>query len=243
MVDLEIRHAITQVQQGQNEIRESLLQQYLPFILKVTSRSCKRFVRMGEDDEVSVALLAFNEAMDKYDCGHKTSFFAFAESVIRRRMIDYFRKSGQNRKEIPWTALSEEGEDEVTYKLDRLTWETARSHYFEDEIKVLRRDEIMEYQNKLLQYGITLRDLVEVSPKHQDARASAFAVARIISENAAYRQYLERTKSLPLKELETKTQVSRKTLERQRKYIIALTLVLTGQFYFLEDYLEGMKEG
>ncbi|KAF0201059.1 MAG: hypothetical protein FD167_5717, partial [bacterium] len=40
-------------------------------------------------------------------------------------------------------------------------------------------------------------------------------------------------------ELEVK--VSRKTLERQRKYIIALAVILTGEYYFLDEYVEGLK--
>jgi len=238
----EIRQAITQIQQGDEYIRESLIEKYLPFILKVTSQACKRFVRMGEDDEVSVALLAFNEALDKYDCSQSTSFFSFAQSVIKRRIIDYFRKNSRN-KDIPWSSLgSETGEDnEIIEQIDRLAWENSQGRYYENNLRELRREEILEYQKALQSFGISFSDLVKASPKHQDARVSAYQVARIVANNARIRDQLLRTGNLPLKDLEKEVAVSRKTLERQRKYIIALVVILTGEYYFLHDYLEGLK--
>lgn len=241
MLDLDIRQAIIQVQQGRNEVREMLIQQYLPFILKVTSQSCNRYVHLGQDDEVSVALIAFNEALDKYDTEKDTSFFTFAETVIKRRIIDNFRKNNKDGKSLPWSSLVQDGDKEVIHKLDKLTWQESQDRHKEEEIARHRREEIMEYQKKLRDFGITLQDLVAASPKHQDARATAFQVARIICENRKYRKYLEEKKALPLKELESEVSISRKTLERQRKYIIALSIVLMGDFTYLGDYIEGLK--
>ena len=46
---------------------------------------------------------------------------------------------------------------------------------------------------------------------------------------------------IPIKELDTKVDVSKKTLERNRKYIIALVLILSGDYVYLKDYLKGVK--
>lgn len=193
MLDLEIREDILLVQQGKEEERNRIIKKYLPFILKVTSRTCKRFVRAGEDDEVSVALIAFNEALDKYNTEQNSSFFSFAETVIRRRIIDYFRKNQHVNRDLPFSSLVSEGEEEDALQLK--------------------------------DFGIEFRDLVKVSPKHQDARISALQVARLIVYNEKYRLHLKRTKTLPMKELARVAAVSRKTLERQRKYIIALVVI------------------
>lgn len=238
----DLRQALAQVQQGQEHIREEMIERYLPFILKTTSRLCKRYVRLGLDDEVSIALVAFNEALNKYDVKQNTSFFTFAESVMSRRIIDFFRKKNRENKEIPWSAITGEDEgNDSAYQLDRLTWEQACSRQFEDEIGAMRREEILEYQQELQYYGINLRDLAESSPKHQDARVAAFEVACLISENEKFYKHLTKHRMLPMKELENEVKVSRKTLERQRKYIIALTVILKGEFYYLSDYLEGLK--
>lgn len=240
VLDLEIRKDILSVQQGKQEERNRIIKKYLPFILKVTSRTCKRFVRVGEDDEISIALLAFNEALDKFNPEQNTAFFPFAEMVIKRRIIDYFRKNRQGNLDLPWSSLIHEGE-EAAVRLDKLTWSEAAERYYEEEIAEMRREEILEYVLRLKEFGIEFRELVKISPKHQDARMSAFQVARLIEQNEKYRLYLERTKTLPMKDLEKEAAVSRKTLERQRKYIIALVLIMTGEFFYLQDYLEKMK--
>lgn len=241
MLDNDLRKKILEVQQGHDRQREEIIERYLPFILKVTSQTCKRFVRLGVDDEVSIAMIAFNEALDKYDCARGASFFAFSEAVIKRRMIDYFRKKQKENRETTWSAIEDADDPESHRQLEKISWEKAQYESFEKECNEMRRLEILEYQKTLSAYGISMQDLVAVSPKHQDARVSAFQVAQLIYQNKKYRNHLEKTKSLPLKELELEVEVSRKTLERQRKYIIALTLVLMGEYYFLQEYLRGIR--
>ncbi len=36
--------------------------------------------------------------------------------------------------------------------------------------------------------------------------------------------------------------VSRKTIERNRKYIIAIALILSGDYVYMKDYLKGVLE-
>lgn len=244
MLGEDIRHIIDHVQQGQERLREGTIKKYLPFILRVTSRTCKRYVRFGVDDEVSIAVIAFNEAINKYDASKSGAFFSYAENVINRRIIDYFRKNKNYSKEIPFTTLMQDsGEADGNYyiQIDKMTWDKANEIHFQEEINRMRREEIIAYQKELNNYGITLKELVEISPKHHDARCTAYHVARIICEDEEHLIYLKKRKSLPLKQLEKKVSVSRKTLERQRKYIIALSIIMMSGYYFLEGYLDGMK--
>lgn len=242
MLDNDIRQTIVQVQQGQESLREGTIKKYIPFILKAASRTCKRYVRYGVDDEVSIALMAFNEAITKYDTNQNGSFFSFAENVIRRRIIDYFRKNKTYSKEIPLSLITEEhSEQEYSVLFDKMTWEKVKELHFEEEINDMRRQEILAYQRKLGEYGITLNELVQISPKHHDARCTAFKIAKIICHDENLLTYLQTKKALPLKDLEEKVAVSRKTMERQRKYIIALSIIMMNRFYFLEEYLNGLK--
>jgi RNA polymerase sigma factor len=43
---------------------------------------------------------------------------------------------------------------------------------------------------------------------------------------------------LPIKELLDMVDVSRKTLERNRKFLIAMALILNGPYPYLRDYLQ-----
>jgi RNA polymerase sigma factor len=45
-------------------------------------------------------------------------------------------------------------------------------------------------------------------------------------------------KQLPIKELLERVEVSRKTLERNRKFLIAIALIYQGPYPYLRDYLQ-----
>ena len=62
-------------------------------------------------------------------------------------------------------------------------------------------------------------------------------VAHVIMEDEQLIQFLFDKKSLPMKQLVDRVQVSRKTIERQRKYIIAIVLILAGEFQMLQEYI------
>lgn len=223
--------------EGDRSARETLLRSYAPFALRVASRTCGRYVAMGQDDEANVALLAFNEAIDGYRPDKGRSFLGFAETVIRRRLIDHFRGQKAGR-EVPLSDLEVEDEEGGVYCPAEMQAAVARHEAAEEGLE--RRDEILRYQRMLAEFGITLQELARISPRHRDAREGAQMVARRIAANAAYVSHLRSTRSLPLRELEREgLPVSRKTMERNRKYIIAVTLILVGDFAHLKSYIGG----
>ena len=61
------------------------------FILRTASTVSRRYVTK-EDDEWSIALQAFAQAVQDYD-PEKGSLQGFAEVVIRRRLTDQFRRN------------------------------------------------------------------------------------------------------------------------------------------------------
>lgn len=228
---------LEKAQNGDEEARELLIRKYTPFILKVLSQKSGRFLRLGEDDEVSIGLLAFNEAISHYEQG-KGSFFSFAETVIQRRLIDYYRKESRNNKVIPLSAL--ENEDQEGQELSSLL--TAKQAVAEFHAKSEARDrqeEIKAYAVVLQEFGISFTELVSISPKHDDARIRAMEAAYLVAESEDLRLHLLHKRELPLKVLTDLVDVSRKTLERQRKYIIAVALILIYDFSHLKGYIRG----
>lgn len=231
----QITELVIKAQQGDARVREQILQDYRPFYLRVASGTCKKYLVLGRDDEASIAMIAFNEAIDSYNVDGGASFFSFAEIVIKRRMVDHFRRQSKRTDEIPLSSFErEEQEDSVLQKIESKEAQTVLQIQEETEE---RREEIFRLDQLLSHYGIRFSDLVKVSPKHQDARDRALQVAKVLAGDPALLAYLTTKKSLPLKELEERVEVSRKTLERQRKYIISLTLILIGDFYHLQEYL------
>ena len=78
---------------------ERFIEAYQPFILRTASQ-CAGFSVTRSDDEFSIALLAFYEAVRQYDPAGG-SFGAFAALVIRHRLADYYRALRHFAPEIP----------------------------------------------------------------------------------------------------------------------------------------------
>jgi len=233
---------VIKAQLGNEKIREDLLKDYTPFILRVTSNFCNRYLVMGQDDEASIGLLAFNEAIDKYSEDKGAKFLTFAEVVIKRRLTDYYRKESRFVNNVLPLSNFQDNENQEQEML--LEVQEANKVYQIEEEAFYKKQEILQFTKTLGDFDISLSELVKLSPKHYDARSRAYEVAKIISNDRELLEYLLEKKSLPLKKIEEKVDVSRKTLERQRKYIIALVLVLQGNFEYLQSYLSALgKEG
>lgn len=219
--------------------RERLIERFTPFILRVTTRAVGHYVRMGEDDEVSMALLAFNEAIDRFDAGRGGSFLALAETVIRRRLVDHYRRE-QHHSEIPLSAFGSDGPERETPfpGEERVALET----HFAEVTDAERREEIERYRQELIVVGIDFQQLLRHAPRHRDTRAAAVGVARLVASTPEFSSFLRDRGTLPLARIDGEVALSRKTLERHRKYIVAVALALMGDYPYLQTYLRSGGE-
>ncbi|MHB1628082.1 MAG: RNA polymerase sigma-I factor [Bacilli bacterium] len=222
---------------GDAEARERLLKSYLPFVERVASGVCGRAVART-DDEFQIALVALNEAIDAYKTD-RGAFISFAETVMRRRLIDSFRVNSRVR-ELPFASFEEE-DDEGNVQ-NTVEASSALEAYARDQEVSDRAEEIARYAVELGVYGLRFQDLVEISPKHVDARRNAIDAAKTVVSDPELRSLFLKSRSLPLKQLQGRVQVSRKTLERQRSYIVAVIVLLLGDYALLHSFIEGGTE-
>ncbi len=223
-------------QTGDGAARERVIAEHTPLVLRVGARVCGRYLQPGRDDEVSVGLIGLNEAIDRYRAESGASFPTFAEMVVRRRLIDHFRRESA-RRETPLTEFEQEDDEGGTWS--PVEFQRAQQVERDRQEAMDRRAEIAEFVGILRGYGITLEDLVRHSPQHADARRRAVAVARRIAQHPEWMAHLRRHRSLPLRDLEAcpDLEVSRKTLERKRKFIIAVAVILTEGLPALRSYV------
>ncbi|MGG3453978.1 RNA polymerase sigma-I factor [Paenibacillus rhizolycopersici] len=224
MLDRPINELLHQAQAGNNNERDLLIDYYRPFIIRAVSHVCKRQVGWNQD-EASIGIIAFNEAIDRYLLASEKSFDNFAYMVIHHRLIDEFRRQGK------YMQLESAIWDRRHAELDQSPLEVASSlEIFErEQAAEALAEELRLYDVTLQQYGIDLEELEEVSPKHRDTRAQLIRIARIFSEHPQWINMLRTTKKLPAKEMLTVFKVSSKTLERNRKYLIALILIYASE--------------
>ena len=123
--------------------------------------------------------------------------------------------------------------------------QTAWDRYFEEEITRERAEEIQRFQQLLRAFRIDFRELVKASPQHRDSRQTSLRAAGLLTQNPRLMEFLRIKKQLPVQELAEQMGLNRKTIERWRKYIIALTLILyhPNEFSYLRTYLQIPVEG
>ena len=213
-----LEKAVESIQKGNKDLQNELIQQYKPFIAKTVSSVCKRYID-EKDDEFSIGLLAF------------------AELIIKRKVIDYIRKEARSAQNI--NIDLQEGDDQESSQ-SLIEAELSIDEYRRQIEQEQRREEILYFQKQLKDYGLSFKELLENSPKHTDARQNAIKVAMTLVEHEELAAILYTKKQLPVKQLEQLVSVSRKTIERNRKYIIAMCIIITGDYIYLKDYLKGV---
>lgn len=220
--------------QGEALAREKLLEMHRYFIQRLASSFCCRHLEWGRDDELSIVLLAFNEAIDRYREERGVPFLVYARRVIKTRLIDFQR---QERRRAEHEVSFDSAESSTGYELaeSKLAWEK----YNEEVLVRERAAELVQYENLLIAYGLSLAELVRASPKHKDTRSLLINAARRLVGEPLLFAYLEEKKKLPVQELARLTGLSVKTVERGRKYIVAVSLILgyPEKFSYLNSYL------
>lgn len=224
---------LEQAQNGNQSAREELINSHRSFVAKISSRVCKRYLSWENDDELSIALLAFNEAIDGYDRSGGANFHSFARKVIGRKLVDYFRKESRHRHVL----LSPMAPDER--ELMEIDEKCSLERYKSGEEEENFAEVVNSFNETLTEYRISLADLVKASPKHRDTKEALLNAAQKLAEDIRLFEHLYRSKQLPLKELEEATGLSRRVLEKGRKYIVAVTLILAcPKFRPLKNFLQ-----
>lgn len=219
---------LASIRNGDCQAREDLIAEFKPFIARATSKFCGRGLDWNRDDELSIGLIAFNEAIERFDEQRGVPFPAFARLLIKSRLMDYVRKQSRHIATSGGSLDDTEGRDLSTLELSR-AWDV----YIDQESAREREEEIAEYKKIIGQFGITFDDLVSCSPKHRDARATLMRVARVLAGDELLFTQLMSTGKLPVQALTRKAEVNIKIIERGRKYIIATSII----WRYCEEFL------
>lgn len=211
------------------QAREDYLTASQPFVLHVACQVCGRHLEWGRDEELSEALIAFNAALDHYEPGKGVPFLAYARLLIKRRLIDYFRRQERHQAlplETPEVGLAVELHVSVADFRDR---EQNRE----------RAAEIQEFALELKQYGLNFSDLVEASPKHRDTRESLQGAAWLLAQEPTLWTQVEEKKKIPMQALAKLSGLNLKVLERGRKYLLAVALLMARKhhYIYLREYV------
>lgn len=225
---------LKQAKEGDLSERNALIEEYRPFILRVTAEAIGHYVVPGDSDEYSIGLMAFNEAIDSFNEEKGLNFLKFSEQLMKWRLLDYQRKvKRQKDREVSFDTNNEDGESDI----DRNPEFGVEEKAFE---QLDLRSEILELQKKLQRFGITFSKLSSSAPKHLDSRVLMLQAAKLLAKDEVLMESLYQKGELPVSVLVEKTGLNRKTFYRNRDYIIALALIYNSDLEDIRGHIENM---
>lgn len=217
---------------------DRLVREHNRFILRCASRTCKRFITES-DDEYEIALVAFCEAVRSFKAD-QGDFPGFAALVIRRRLLDYFDRQTRRSCEIAvgsamtWDDEAGQPGGVIAEVQRRLADDgMERSHTVKDEIEALGET--------LSGYGFSFFDLAEASPRAEKTKRCCARAVNWMLEVVERVINMHKTHSLPVAAMVKALEIARKIIERHRRYIIAATEILDGDYPHLSEYMAYIK--
>ena len=221
-------------------LRNDFIAESGSFIQRCAYRAVGHYVSRS-DDEWSVALIAFDEAITRYD-PEKGPFAAFAGLVIRRRMTDRLRAESKYAQEVsvePYVLDGQTDEEPTALQLEVVRTSAQRA---EQVRQSSAKDEIEAMQGLLQGYGFSFFALAEASPKSEKTRRSCAQAVNTLLAVPGLLEKLRSRHTLPIQELAAESAVSKKLLDRHRRYIIAAAEILDGDYPHLAEYLGYIRK-
>ncbi|CEK32806.1 MAG: sigma factor [Paraclostridium sordellii] len=189
------------------------IKEHIPFIIKTINEITGRYICLDNDEEISIGLLAFNEARQKYDYS-KGHFLPYAKLVIKSRILNYLRKEKNNNLKESLEKLREDGFD------------FSQELYNPIENQDILIEEMNILKTTIQDFGFELDDLVEESPKHKDTRNRAIDLSKKINDDNKIKESMYTKRRLPIKEISIKYVISQKIIKGSKKFIITVVIVL-----------------
>ena len=176
---------------------ERFIEAHEAFVLRCASRHAG-FAVTRSDDEYSVALLAFYEAIKGYDPA-SGPFGAYASLVIGRRLADHYRSQHRFDAETPLAPQTFDG------TVDRESADAAMQQAVAEQMSeakpVSAQDEIEAANTVFEKYGFAFYDLAASSPKSDKTRRSCAAAVGTLLHSPVLFASMQSAHSLPIKAL------------------------------------------
>lgn len=217
---------------------DRLIGDYLPFIKAEAAKHLKRSRVEETDDECSIAMIAFHEAIMSYS-RIRGAFLSYASLLMKSRLIDYLRKETRHQGHLSMEAPVGEDGDTIGERLA-----ADGDHQEELAHRDATRKEIEELSRQMEQFGVSLSDVADNCPRQKRTLSACQKVLECAADDKDLLDEFLRTRKLPVGKLVEKSHVERKTLERHRKYLVALLLICTNGYEIIRGHLKQvLKKG
>lgn len=194
-----------------------IVEKNIGFIINTISKVTGKYVSIENDDEFSIGLMAFVEALSRYD-EEKGPFLSFAKIVIESRVKNYLIK--ENKK---FDVVSIDFYNEIGIDINNILYNPI-----EDKTELI--NEIQQFKEELSLFKLTIEDLIEEAPKHSDTRKNAINLSNKASKDSDITDFMYEKKRLPIKKISLKYMVTEKVIKRSKKFIISLIIIFLKKY-------------
>lgn len=208
---------------NENTDINELIEKHMPFIIKSISDVTGRYVSCENDEELSVGLLGFHEAIERYD-NEKGHFLSYAKLVIGSRIKNYL-KSENKHQHSSLEDLLEKG------------LEIKDEYVEEKEDNGILLEEINKLKNEISSFGFTLEDLANEAPKQQATRMNAISLSEKISKEEELTSFMYLKRRLPIKRIVLQFSVTEKVIKRSKKFIISVVIIFDKNLRALRNWI------
>ena len=157
---------------------------------------------------------------------------------MKSRLIDYRRKEQRHGNVISLDAPA--GEDDAPLS-DTIADETDHNEAY--VVREATRAEIEELTRQMREFGVSLSDVADNCPKQQRTLEACRKALWHAKEHPELLDELLKTRRLPIARLSEGSGTERKTLERHRKYMVALLLIYTNGYEIIRGHLTQVMKG
>ena len=195
---------------------EEFIEKHIPFIISCISKFTGRYVSIENDDEYSIGMMAFVEAIEKYK-ESRGDFYAFSRLVIESRLKNFFEKENKHIKNKSIEDYKERGTDLV---------ENLEDHNKDDLNREFTINEIKKLKEEIDDFGFGFEELVNEAPKHKDTREKAIDISEKSSREKDITDFMFVKKRLPIKNISDRFDVSEKVIRKSKLFIITVIIIL-----------------
>lgn len=101
------------------------------------------------------------------------------------------------------------------------------------------KNEILHFQKVLKEFKIPFESIVRQSPKDIEEREDIINIVKALIKSEDLNKALFQNKQIPVKQLKKLILVNKKIIVYHYNYIIALAIILAGDYVYLKDYIKG----
>lgn len=195
---------------------EEFIEKHIPFIISCISKFTGRYVSIENDDEYSIGMMAFVEAIEKYK-ESRGDFYAFSSLVIESRLKNFFEKENKHIKNKSIEDYKERGTDLV---------DNLEDHDKDDLNREFTINEIKKLKEEIDDFGFGFEELVNEAPKHKDTREKAIDISEKSSREKDITDFMFVKKRLPIKNISDRFDVSEKVIRKSKLFIITVIIIL-----------------